>query len=42
MLKPVAPYVLTLNEFDIFETIIEKLQTPSKHVFNNGEIYQDE
>ncbi len=36
MLKPSAPYVLMLNEFYIFETIIENLQTPSRHVLVMG------
>jgi hypothetical protein len=32
MLKPIAPYVFTPSEFDIFATIIENLRTPSGHV----------
>ncbi len=36
MLKPSAPYVLMLNEFYIFETIIENLQTPSGCVLAMG------
>ncbi len=36
MLKLVAPYVLTLSEFDTFTTTIENLRTPLGHVFVMG------
>ncbi len=32
MLKPVAPYVLTIIEFDNFAFVIENLKTPLGHV----------
>jgi hypothetical protein len=32
MLKLVAPYVLTMAEFNIFAFVIESLKTPSSHV----------
>ena len=34
MLKPVAPYVLTNEEFDVFANVIESLKPPSKLVSN--------
>jgi hypothetical protein len=32
MLKPVAPYVLTIIEFNNFAFVIENLKTPLGHV----------
>ena len=34
MLKPTAPYVLTSEEFEVFSSIIENLNTPLGHVSN--------
>jgi hypothetical protein len=36
MLKPIAPYVLIMIEFDSFSITIENLKTPSRHFFAMG------
>jgi hypothetical protein len=41
MLKPVAPHVLIMIEFDSFSITIENLETPLGHFFSNGETHQE-